>query len=70
MMSYLGENGLETIITISRDIDDGLGDKFLNMRIPIPNHSTCRKTYTKPSMCSSITGSSIQPQKTLLLMQK
>ena len=46
---YLGEKGLETILKISRDIDDGLADKLLKKTIPIPIHSGCRNTYTKPS---------------------
>ena len=47
MVSYhwvvfiLGEKGLETILRISRDIDNGLTNKLLKKRIPIPIHSTC-----------------------------
>ena len=40
---YLGEKGLETILRISRYvyIDNGLTNKLLKKRIPIPIHSTC-----------------------------
>ena len=37
----LGEKGLETILRISRDIDNGLTNKLLKKIIPIPIHSTC-----------------------------
>ena len=41
--------GLQSIIDISNEVDDGLAKIILEKPLPIPIHTKCRRTYTTPS---------------------
>ncbi|KAL8570268.1 hypothetical protein ACOMHN_011290 [Nucella lapillus] len=43
------QKGLDKVLDISTELDDGLKDKLSGRALPIPIHSACRKTYIKPS---------------------
>ena len=48
--STLEAVGLERIIQVSEDIQDGLADREHRKILPIPIHARCRRSsYTKPS---------------------
>ena len=41
--------GLDKVLEISKEIDDGLDAKLADKTLPIPIHVACRKKYIKPS---------------------
>ena len=47
-MGTIQATGLQRIIGISKDIDDGLSEKLLEISLPINIHRRCRRTYTAP----------------------
>ena len=41
--------GLDKVLKISKEIDDGLGAKLADKTLPIPIQVACRNKYIKPS---------------------
>ena len=47
--STLTERGIQTVLTISAELEDGLDKTLVNATLPVPAHKKCKNNYTKPS---------------------
>ena len=52
--STLKAAGLERIIQVNEDIQDGLADRIHRKTLPIPIHARSRRSYIKPSTITAV----------------
>lgn len=47
--STVTKKGLDTILKISADLQDGIDKRLVQEKVPIPAHKSCKTDYTRPS---------------------